>query len=528
MKLDKLLIIILVLAFLVRIFPLGFPSLTSDEARIAFRGYSLATSGKDELGRSLPLFFNSLEDYQLPLVSYITTVGIFLFGKTDFGARILFILIGTALVLLTYKVANFFSSSRFFTLSSAFMVATCPALIFLSKIPNETIVLTFIFTLLFYLTTRGSNLVIALAVMLAAVFTSKLAFFILLPFTIFTLIFSQKNLIYKKKWIFIILSGLVLMFGLGLFFTNEQAKRSLVENNFPLFSDITIKNGIDKLRGQGLESGWPKFIDIFLFNKSHFLSIGLLHWLSYFNPAIYFGQLDASGKISYSFLGAWTKVLIIPFTLGIFLLIRLNAQKILLLGYFLILTFPAIFIYPHQNLELIVLTLPFMAVVSAFGLLSLNRKVVYLIFFLVITELTINIYNLNSEYKNTTDLRPNWVKELALDIYKDAKNQEVLVSDDVVLDINPFIEWYAPVNPREGFYSVASPYKFRQYSLGNVKLLGSEQKFTTCGIDQKMIIFASKRDLKKISIDAKPKIQAMYNDSNGQSRVYLLENSCIK
>ncbi len=520
MQLDKLLILILLIAFLVRIFPLGFPSFTSDEARVAFRGYSLATSGKDELGRSFPLFFNSSTDYQFPLVSYLTAAGELVFGKNDLGVRIPFILISTLLVFVTYKIAEFFNNNRLFKLSSAFLVASNPVLIFLSKIPNEIIVLTTLFAWLFLLLVKQQKLMIIAVVMILTVLTSKLSLFFLIPFTYLTL--------FKQKKQAVILAMIIVALGLILFFSNEQARRSFIENNFSLFSDVTVKNGIDKLRGYGYEAGWPKFIDFVLFNKLHYLSIGLLHWLSYFSPVLYSGQLDPSGLLNYFSLGAWTKILIIPFLLGLLHLIRAKTNAKFLIGYAVLFTFPALFNYPKLDLTLIILSMPFIALVMSFSLLKLNRLAVILIFCIVIPELFLNIYDVVPQEKNSVDLRPNWVSGLVTNIDQTAKSETTLVSDDIVSDIGPLIEWYTNFNPQDGFEQLKSPYKFTQYQIGKVRLLGAQQIFTTCGIEEKIIIYASPRDLKKIKRDFKPIIDSTYSDSNNKIRVYKITNTCIR
>lgn len=531
MKFDKswLIIFLLLSAFIIRLFPTDFPKFTTDEARIAARGYTLMKTGKDEFGRNFPLVFNSLEDYQLPVVSYITAIGELIFGKSEFGARIPFILIGTLLVLLTYKIAKSFSQDSFIWYISAFVVAFSPGLIFLSKVPNETEVLTFIFTLLFYLLINKKNLLLVVPVMIISVLTSKQAWFILLPFTFFTVIFYQKSLEKKKKLKLTGIALIIVFLTFVLFLTIPQAKRSLLENNFSLFSSLTIKNGIDKLRGQGIQSGWPQFIDRFLFNKAFFLIVGFLHWLSNISPAVYFGQLDNSGRMNYSFLGAWSKILLIPFSLGLYFLIRKgDQQKKLLLLFFLILTFPSFFVYPNASLEVVLLTLPFMALVIAFGFEQLNKKITTLILFLMITEVIINIYKLTPDYRNTTALRPIWVTGLTNDIHDESKVNKTAVSDDIVFDIVPYIEWLTLFNPIDGYIQVESPYKYRQYKLTNIKIVGSDESFTTCMINDQINPFVSNRDLNKIRQQFEVKIIKTYKDSNDQIIAYQIERACVK
>lgn len=531
----SLLFFLLIAAFLIRTYHLSFPAFTSDEARIAYRGYTIITTGRDELGRSFPILFNSLEDYQLPVVSYLTAAGELIFGKSDFGARMPFIISGVFLVWLTFQIAKFFSRSFIFWLTSASVIAFSPPLIFLSKIPNETIVLTFLFALLFYLLVGKKNLLLIIFIMIMSLLTSRQAWLILCPFMIFTLIFYKESFTKNRKFILAGLSGALVLAVFILYLTIPQSKRSMVENNFSLFSSVTISNGINRLRGEGLQQGWPSSVERMLFNKGHFLTTGFLHWLSNISLSAYFGQFDNSGKMSYSYIGALAKVLLIPFYLGLVFLIRgVNRKNKLLLSYFLILTFPAFFIYPNFT-GLLVLTLPFMALVISFGIEQLNKKIGVLILLLTAIEIIANVYFLSPEYKNTTLLRPDWVKELAEDIVQKSRISKASVSDDIVSDIIPFIQWYTPINPQTGFEVVPYPYKFRQYNLGNIKIVGFQEDYRTCGKDEKLEAFVSKRDLDKISKVVPEKldqsvdmISKIYKDSNGEKRVYLTEKVCIK
>ena len=530
MKFDKswLIIPLLLGAFIVRLLPVDFPKFTFDEARVATRGNTLTETGKDELGRQFPFIFNSSQDYQLPVVSYITAIGELIFGKSEFGARIPFIFIGTLLVLLTYKIAKSFSQNYLFWYISAFVVAFSPGLIFLSKEPNETGVLTFIFALLFYLLIYKKNLLFVIPVMIISLLTSKQAWFILLPFTFFTVIFYQKFRSKREKIKLVGFAVIIVLLTFVLFLTIPQAKRSLLENNFSLFSNLTISNGIDKLRGQGIQSGWPPFIDRFLFNKAFYLIVGFLHWLSNIRPAVYFGQFDNSGQVNYSYLGAWAKILFIPFSLGLYFLIRKgDQQKKSLLLFFLILTFPSFFIYPNASLEIVALTLPFMALIISFGLEQLNKKFTIMILLLMITEVVINIYNFTPEYRNTTVSRPTWAARVAHDISEKSKLYQTAFSDYIVFDIVPFLEWYTSINPQLGFLQINFPYKYRQYKLADIKIVGLDESFTTCSKDGHMEIFISKQSLSKIQHKLDINVVKTYQDSNGEDKAYLIENVCI-
>lgn len=530
-KKNYLLIAILLVSFLLRVYSFSFPYFSTEEARVAYRGYTIATSGKDELGRFFPILFNSLEDYQLPAISYLTAGGELIFGKTELGVRIPFILLGTLLVFLIYEIAKFFSKDRLFWYFSAVIVAFSPALIFLSKIPNEAIVLTFLITLLFYLFIKNKSTVLIIVVMVLSLLTSKFSWFILLPMTLFTVTYYLKEVNLKKKLIIAGISAALVFLSFSLFLSAPQAKRSLMENNFSLFTDITIKNGIDKLRGQGLESEWPALLDRALFNKSYFLIVGFLQWLTHLNPALYFGQLDSKGLMNFLYLGSFSKIMIIPALLGFFAIIRNPDRKNKLMVFLLlILTFPAFFIYPDLSSELLVLELPFMAFILALGLTKIgrfNNKLVYIVVFLMIFELVLNFYNFSTEYKSTNVLRPGWVKGPVSDIYNVSKNSQTAISDDLVEDITPMINWYTLEENKAYGQDVPWPYKFRQYYLPNITVIGSEGKFRACGKNEKLTTFLSIRDLQKIQKETNIEVNKTYQDYLDESKIFVVENICL-
>lgn len=526
MKLNNnwLIATLLTVAFLIRLFPIDFPFFSVDEARIAFRGYILATMNKDELGRPNPLLFNSLTDYQLPAVSYITALGILALGKSDLGARIPFIFIGVGLVLLTYKSAQVFSQKKIFWIISALLVTFSPALIFLSKIPNESIVLAFMIALLFYLLVGNKpNLIVILGLVVLFLLVSKFAWFVIAPFVVFTLLFYQNNLSARTKINFSILCFLLSLVAIGLFLYVPQAKRSLMENNFPLFSDITIRNGIDKLRGQGLEIGWPPTVEKVFFNKSYFLIAGVLSWLSYLNPSILFSQADNLGLYGFLGMGLWPKMAIIPAILGLVLIIKKGAFKDkILLGYLFVLTFPLMFIYPNYDKSMLAVTLPFMSVVLAFGLVRMNSLLRSVVVGLMIFEVGINLLNLTPDINNAQNERPTRIKQIVLEAYKLSLVDNVAVSDNIASDVGPFLQWYTPISPQSGFLDIQFPYRFRQTKISNIKIIGSDNKFYNCGQDIPTHIIASERDLKKIQNDIRVSPKKIYKDSFGSDVVFLL------
>lgn len=529
LQISTTLLLIIIASFILRLIPINFPAFTSDEAKVAYRGYTLAISGRDELGRSLPLLFNSLTDYQLPAVSYVTALGEIIFGKTDFGVRIPFIMLGIGLIILTYKISKLVSQRKSFWVVSALVLIFSPALIFLSKIPNDSIALAFFMTLLFYLLIKDKpNIILIIFVLLLLLTVSKFAWFIVPPFVIFTLLFYQNDLSKGAKIKLSIFSLFLAIVAGGLYLQVPQSGRSLSENNFSIFTNITIKNGIDKSRGEGIRSGWPNYLEVVLFNKTFFPAIGFLHWLSNLQPGIYFGQFDKTGQLNFSQMGALSKILIIPFIFGIIYLVQKGKKRErLLLAYFIILTFPAIFIYPDFSQSLLVSTLPFVALIIAFGFMQFNRIISVLIILVMVLELAINLFYLAPEKQNTALLRPFWVKDITHDVFDHSLNRATAVSDDIAGDILNYIEWYNPVDVRTSFFNVPYPYKFRQSDIKNIKIIGSDNELYPCK-ESDFEIFASKRDRDKIKNYEIGIVKTYQNDLREEAAYLLTKGLCVR
>lgn len=524
----KALIFILAAAFLIRIYNLSIPYLTSDEARIAYRGYTLATTGKDELGRKFPLIFNSTYDYQLPAVSYITALGVLLFGKNDVGARIPFILISLLIVILIFKLAGKFSTDKMFSLYCAFVAAFSPALIFFSKIPNEMIVITLSLVLLFDLLTREKANLLSAGILIAFSLTvSKFAWWILVPFVIFTLIF-QAHLQIRSKLRIISLTIFLTIVAVFIFMKVPQSTRSLLENNFSIFQDTSIQVAANRLRGQGLESGWPKIGERVIFNKLQFINVGFFNWVNFLGPTMLFSQLDQTGIQGFFGMGAFPKMLIIPFVAGLIFIIRKgNRSSKSLIFYSLLLTFPLFFTYPGSRQNVVTIIVPFLTPIIALGFLNLNYLIKNTVLILLGIEILAGTFYFSPEVKNAQSFRPVWIRQIVEDSYKLSINSKVAVSDNLVLDISPYFGWLSSLGTVSSYEKIGFPYKFHQTDLGSIKIIGTEDIFYFCGMDKPTYVVASQRDLEKIqrwlNIDTSKTVQRIFLDNLGERRAYLLK-----
>lgn len=523
---------ILLLGFLLRIWDLSFPFFTADEARIAYRGYTLSHFGEDELGRKWPLIFNSSDDYQLPLTSYIAAIGGFIPGQIDISARLPFIFIGTLLVLTGYLISKVTTGNTYLALMSAFLIATSPVLIFLSKTPNEQIVFIFLLTLLFYLLTieteRKTWIAEIVIVVILLAITAKWAWFIVPPFSFIILRYFN-----KKRITFFLLVAMSLVF-LVSYIMIPQGIRSLRENEFTLFSDVTISNGINYLRGEGLRSNQPPLLEKALFNKTHFLVAGFLDWLSYLQPNLQFTQLDPRGINSYSGSGAWVAVLIVPFFIGLYSLLKAKNRLIFfLLSILVSLTYPGLFTSSKIHYSLIILYLPFIGIIISLGLFRMHRIPMLLILALVLTGLGLTNFDLSTEKLRTSVYRPEWIKPIVFQARYYTDGREVLVSDDILRDAIPFFQLFGNYefkNPGVNF-----PYKFTVNQSKNINFLLNESKFILCENLGQKTFFVTKRDLDKIkgfrelnNLEDVRVIQT-FTDGFGKEKVYLMSsNTCLK
>ncbi len=455
---NKLLLgLIILLAVFIRLIPLDFPQFTADDARIAYRGYVLATEGKDELGRTLPLVFNSLDDYQLPVVSYVTALGVLIFGKTDSGVRIPFILIGTAVILFIYELSRIFLKDERFSLYAAAVAGLSPGLIFFSKFPNEFIITTFLMLVLIVkLFEEKIRILRLLVIILLLLLTSKLSWFILIPVLLLTIYLN--NQMQKKTKIILLAFGLVSVFlAVVIFLAIPQGQRSLTENNFSIVNDVTVKNSIEKIRGQTIP-GWPVFLDRILFNKAYVVVAGIFYWLSQINLSKLFAELDPGSSYGYLKTGAFSKIAIIPFVTGLIFLIKESRRIKFLIFYIILVTFPLIFLYPSEQSGLILPALPFIVLISALSCQVFGRKILTVLLILLTLEWTINLWFIQASILNANDNRPGWIREIIKEADAYSANN-VVFSDDIVNDLAPFIEWYTKFNPTDGYENIKFPYR---------------------------------------------------------------------
>lgn len=167
-------IIILAISFFLRFYNLEeIPNgLWVDEAVQGYNAYSLLLTGKDEYGKSFPVFFRSFGNFQSPLYTYLSIPSIYFFDLTVFATRILSVLAGCLTVLLTFFVVKEIkiNKSNQLALLATLIVAISPWAIFFSRIALESnlaLTLVILGTLILIKSLKNPKLLIVAAGVLA-------------------------------------------------------------------------------------------------------------------------------------------------------------------------------------------------------------------------------------------------------------------------------------------------------------------------------------------------------------------------
>ena len=194
-KFTHAFILLVLLAFVLRFFDLGYKMYNWDEAVTAWITRSLVETGD----------YSYSPVYHGPLQYYITAFPFGLFGYSEFAGRILPALAGVLLIVLLYPLRNHIGEKA--TLIAAFLFTISPAFLYYSRFLREDIYVA-LFTLaifvcgLQYIKTKESKYVslaaLALGLSLSAKENTLITGFIFVSFFAFYFLYGLK----KNAWKF--------------------------------------------------------------------------------------------------------------------------------------------------------------------------------------------------------------------------------------------------------------------------------------------------------------------------------------
>jgi len=133
---------IFLLAFFTRIFALSSspPALHNDEASFLYNAQALLQTGKDEDGRSWPLYLNSYIDPKPALISYLQIPFVAILGTTTTAARLPLAICGFMSLILVYILLKQLETKKSLRLICLFMLSLSPWHTTISRGTQEVII----------------------------------------------------------------------------------------------------------------------------------------------------------------------------------------------------------------------------------------------------------------------------------------------------------------------------------------------------------------------------------------------------
>lgn len=250
MEAVKLLLILISIAFLLRVFNIQSnpPSMSGDELTLAYDTYSVLKTGHTQTGQFLPLTLE-LGESRPAAYLYFSLPFVALFGPTEFGIRILSVIVGTVMIYLIYLLGKKLFNEKNGIVAAFFMVIT-PWAINLSR-NNIDINLGLFFSLLgvvlflygktkhFFLPLSALSFLLGMHAYQTAKLTSPIIILILV------LYFGKKFILDKKLRKWFIFSGLIVALSFGLIIqqsltTNSEGR--FFKNN--IFTNNTLRQKV--------------------------------------------------------------------------------------------------------------------------------------------------------------------------------------------------------------------------------------------------------------------------------------------
>lgn len=431
------LIVIFIFALFIRIykletFPLGFHV---DEAKVAWEAYSILKTGKDDHGNFLPLYYNSFGDYRPTGIFYTTIPALIIFGRNNFSVRFSSAFLGAATVIPIYFITlqvlkgqkKLTPSNNRVAAAASFLFAIVPWSITTSRATSEVGISCFLIL-------------------------SSLALIKKKPFLSFILL-STSFLVYHSARVMGPLLMLVwIVYLWPRWKLNIQAGRKIVIGLLvtTFLSLILLLSPAGLARYDQVKLTSPNLRNI------------IIQYVSYFDPNFLIGDVAKPSRYMTANVGIISIPIFVLFLLGIYLLIRTNKNKIVLLFLSLGPIPASLTLEDSPNLHRAFFMLPFLIIISAIGFNFLVEKHKLLSRFFVIA-LFISFVSFISNY---TDMTNNFAF-----LYRDPQTKRLALYLDSVK--NSYDKIYVTNDPDSpypwyGFFNNIDPSKFNLAQEKNV------------------------------------------------------------
>ena len=429
MKLNRLLLVIVLLASLLRLWKLpSVPvSLFGDELDVGYHAYSILKTGKDYSGNFMPLHFQSLAEWRTPLYLYAAVPTVGLFGVSPLGVRLPAAIFGILGIWGLYLLVREITKNEKLALISAFVLTLSPWHIQYSRGGFEaTMLISFLlFGLYFFFRSLQENrfLWVSIAFMVFTPWiysTAKLFTPIMMAFLF---LIWRKDILRLPKISLIKAAAVGLILGIPIAYSTIFGGGAQRFSYLSVFSDPTTEPEVGTARlndarvrgelGTGLN---PTFIDRALHNKFTFWGTNITkNYFESFSTEFLFTKGDLNLRHSIG-MGEFYKIEALVLLLGMIFFFTSKTlsvkHKALVVFWILVGVIPAAITREGgKHATRLILILPPMILLISYGMMSLldilkgKFKLFPFAFYLSILALCFGIYlhNYYSHYPWTSE-----------------------------------------------------------------------------------------------------------------------------
>lgn len=326
-KIYLILVFIVILASSLRFYKIDqIPaSLTWDEAAVGYNAFTIANYGKDEYGKSFPLYFKSFGEDKQPIHIYTTAFFVKLFGSNDFTTRFPAALFGVLNVILFFFLSKNLLKNKYIGLLASFFLAISPQNIHFSRFNHEANFALFFFMLgllLFVKSLEKKKYLLPISVI--SFFLSTVSYHaaeIVIPIILLLLVILYFKEIFQSKTYLVL--TIVIIIGLSIFVFLQPR----------LF-------GINRLNQTSQGSTDIEKTKTFLLTHNYFfgrLDLAFSQYLSHFSPTFLFISGDKNPRLSSQGSGEIYAIDGLFIIFGIYFLIKKRSKiSFLLIGWCLV------------------------------------------------------------------------------------------------------------------------------------------------------------------------------------------------
>lgn len=421
------------------------PSVYWDEASIGYNAYAISQTGKDEWGEGFPLHFRAFGEFKLPVYIYSVVPFVKLFGLNAFSVRFPAVLFSLGVVILTYFLSKRLFGSSAVGLLAGFFVSVSSWFFIFSKTGYEATagLMFYLLGIYLFLKEKRSSWSIFFSVFAFILSSySYNSFRVLVPLTILILIiFNLKNLLSQlvilREHSNRRISRLILRF----LVPQGMIVVILVLSVIPIYKLYVYDSGVSRM--EAVSAGPSEYIG---------------NYLSHFSLDFLLLQGDKNLRSQQGGFGQIYLPEIALFILGLIYIGR-NAKILALPFLFLLLgPIPASITKESPHALRTISIVPFIALISAYGMFKFAKKRALLYISVIVIFLTFFLnYFLNFLSIYPVQSSKDWqygYKQIFTAYKEEFSNFDRVIISDGYAQPYIFALFYQQINPEKFRQSV--------------------------------------------------------------------------